>query len=166
MASERIGNSSPLDSWELDREIVLSRVIAAPRELVFKVWTDPQHLPIWFGPEGFKVETLEIDIRVGGQWRFVFVGPDGTRYDNRVVFLKIEPPYLLEVNHGADKDDDPNLFRTIVTFDEQSNGKTVVTLRQLHPTKARRQGAIGFGAVELGYQTLDKLARHVETLKG
>lgn len=166
MASERIGSSSPLDSWELDREIVLSRVIAAPRELVFKVWTDPQHLPMWFGPEGFKVETHEIDIRVGGQWRFVFVGPDGTRYDNRMVFLKIEPPRLLEMNHGADTDDDPNRFRTIVTFDEQSNGKTVVTLRQLHPTKAHRYGAIGFGAVEFGYQTLDKLARHVDALKG
>jgi uncharacterized protein YndB with AHSA1/START domain len=121
---------------------------------------------MWFGPEGFKVETHEIDIRVGGQWRFVFVGPDGTRYDNRMVFLKIEPPHLLEMNHGADTDDDPNRFRTIVTFDEQSNGKTVVTLRQLHPTKAHRDGAIGFGAVEFGYQTLDKLARHVDALKG
>ena len=166
MASERIGSSSPLDSWELDREIVLSRVIAAPRELVFKVWTDPQHLPMWFGPEGFKVETHEIDIRVGGRWRFVFVGPDGTRYDNRMVFLRIEPPNLLEMDHGTDTDDDPNRFRVIVTFDEQSNGKTVVTLRQLHPTKARRVWAIGFGAVEFGYQTLDKLARHVDALKG
>lgn len=161
MASDLSGNNSPLDLWELDREIVLSRVIAAPRELVFKVWTDPRHLPMWFGPEGFTVETREIDIRVGGRWRFVFVGPDGTRYDNRMVFLKIEPPRLIEVNHGADRDDDPNLFRTIVTFDEQSNGKTVVTLRQLHPTKARRSAAIGFGAVEFGYQTLDKLAGYV-----
>ncbi|WP_255467851.1 SRPBCC family protein [Reyranella sp. CPCC 100927] len=166
MARERTGSNSPLESWALDREIVLSRVIAAPRELVFKVWTDPQHLPKWFGPEGFKVETHEIDIQVGGRWRFVFVGPDGTRYDNRVVFLKIEPPHLLEMNHGADIDDDPNLFRTIVTFDEQSNGKTVVTLRQLHPTKAHRAGAIGFGAVEFGYQTLDKLAGYAEALKG
>lgn len=166
MASDRSGSSSPLDTWELDREIVLSRVVAALRELVFKVWTDPQHLPMWFGPEGFKVETREIDIRVGGRWRFVFEGPDGTRYDNRMVFLKIEPPHLLEVNHGADTDDDPNLFRTIITFDEQSNGKTVVTLRQLHPTKARRASAIRFGAVEFGYQTLDKLVRHVEALKG
>ena len=61
MARERIGSSSPLDSWALDREIVLSRVIAAPRDLVFRAWTDPQHLPMWFGPEGFKVETHEID---------------------------------------------------------------------------------------------------------
>ena len=166
MAREHVGSSSPLDSWALDREVVLSCVIAAPRELVFKAWTDPLHLPMWFGPEGFKVETHEIDIRVGGQWRFLFVGPDGTRYDNRMVFRKIEPPHLLEMDHGDDTDDDPNRFRTIVTFDEQSNGKTVVTLRQLLPTKARRDVTVGFGAVELGYQTLDKLARHVDALKG
>jgi len=159
------GNSSSLGSWALDREIVLSRVVAAPRELVFKVWTDPQHLPKWFGPEGFRVETQEIDIRVGGRWRFVFVGPDGKRYDNRMVFLKIEPPRLLEMDHGSDKDDDPARFRVIVTFDEQSNGKTVVTLRQLHPTKAQRDAKISFGAVEFGHQTLEKLARHVSGLK-
>jgi len=151
--------------WALDREIVLSRVIAAPRKLVFKAWTDPQHLPQWFGPAGFKVETQEIDIRVGGRWRFVFVAPDGTRYDNRMVFLKIETPHLLEMDHGKDKDDDPDRFRVIITFDEQSNGKTVITLRQLHPTSALRNAKIGFGAVELGLQTLDKLAQHVATMK-
>ncbi len=166
MARENIGSSSPLDTWALDREIVLSRVIAAPRELVFKVWTDPQHLPVWFGPEGFKVETHEIDIRVGGRWRFLFTGPDGTRWDNRMVFRKIEPPRLLEMDHGSDIDDDPNRFRMIITFDEQSNGKTVVTLRQLHPTRAQRDGGIGFGAVEFGYQTLDKLAQHAEAIMG
>lgn len=166
MESVTGSNSNALDSWASDREIVLSRVIAAPRDLVFKVWTDPQHLPKWFGPEGFSVETLEIDIRVGGMWRFIMVGPDGKRWDSRMVFLKIERPRLLEMDHGSDKDDDPNRFRTTVTFDEQSNGKTVVTLRQLHPTEAQRNGGISFGAVELGYQTLDKLARHVGGLAG
>jgi len=151
--------------WALDREIVLSRVVAAPRNLVFKAWTDPQHLPHWFGPAGFKVETQEIDIRAGGRWRFVFVAPDGTRYDNRMVFLKVEAPRLLEIDHGTDKDDDPGRFRVIVTFDEQSNGKTVVTLRQLHPTRAQRDAKISFGAVEFGHQTLDKLALHVAAMK-
>lgn len=151
-------------TWALDREIVLSRVIAAPRRLVFKAWTDPQHLPHWFGPAGFTLETQEIDIRVGGRWRFVFTGPDGTRYDNRMVFLKIEAPRLLEMDHGTDVDDDPGRFRVIVTFDEQGDGKTVVTLRQLHPTSAQREAGIRFGAVELGYQTLDKLARHVAAM--
>jgi uncharacterized protein YndB with AHSA1/START domain len=156
--------ASDRGAWALDREIVLSRVIAAPRSLVFKAWTDPEHLPRWFGPAGFRVETHEIDIRVGGRWRFVFFGPDGTRYDNRMVFLKIEAPRLLEMDHGTDKDDDPGRFRVIVTFDEQSDGKTVLTLRQLHPTKAQRDAGIGFGAVEFGYQTLDKLAKHLATM--
>ena len=151
-------------AWALDREIVLSRVVAAPRRLVFKAWTDAQHLPKWFGPAGFKLETQEIDIRVGGRWRFIFVGPDGTRYDNRMVFLRIEAPHLLEMDHGTDRDDDPGRFRVIVTFDEQGDGKTVVTLRQLHPTSAQRQAGIRFGAVELGYQTLDKLALHVAAM--
>ena len=152
--------------WALDREIVLSRVIAAPRALVFKAWTDPKHLPVWFGPAGFKVETQEIDIRVGGRWRFVFTGPDGTRWDNRMVFLKIEAPRLLVMDHGSDKDDDPGKFRVTVTFDAQKDGKTVITLRQLHPTSAQREAGIGFGAVEFGYQTLDKLAAHVAGMKG
>jgi uncharacterized protein YndB with AHSA1/START domain len=149
----------------MEREIVLSRVIAAPRHLVFKAWTDPEHLPVWFGPEGFTIETSEIDIRPGGRWRFVMVGPDGTRYDSRMTFLKVEAPRLLVMNHGADKDDDPDKFRAIVTFDEQSDGKTVITLRQLHPSKERRETVIGFGAVEYGYQTLDKLAKHVAAMK-
>lgn len=153
-----------LDTWALDREIVLSRVIAAPRALVFKAWSDPLHLPVWFGPAGFTVETLEIDIRVGGRWRFILIAPDGTRWDSRMVFLKIDAPRLLEMDHGLDKDDDPGKFRTLVTFDEQSDGKTVVTLRQLHPTKQQRDAGIGFGAVEFGYQTLEKLAQHAAAL--
>lgn len=158
--------NSPLENWSLDREIVLSRVVAAPRALVFRAWTDPAHVPLWFGPAGFSVETLEIDIRVGGRWRFVFTGPDGTRWDNRMTFLRVEAPSLLVMDHGSDKDDDPGKFRVTVTFDEQSDGKTVVTLRQLHPTKAQRDAGIGFGAVEFGYQTLDKLAAHAAGMRG
>lgn len=156
-------NDSPLSTWALDREIVLSRVIDAPRELVFAAWTDPRHLPQWFGPAGFKVETKSMDIRVGGEWRFNMMARDGKLYPNRMRFRRIEPPSLIEIDHGADQDDDSGMFRVTVTFDQQSNGKTVITLRQLHPTKALRDAKIGFGAVEFGHQTLDKLARHVET---
>ncbi|TAL03807.1 MAG: ATPase [Rhodospirillaceae bacterium] len=165
MPSANEKGSDARSTWALDREIVLSRVIAAPRSLVFKAWTDPRHLPRWFGPAGFKIETQEIDIRVGGRWRFVMVAPDGTRWDSRMVFLKVEAPHLLELDHGADKDDDPGRFRMIVTFEEQSDGKTVLTMRQLHPTVEQRNAGIGFGAVEFGYQTLDKLANHLTTMR-
>jgi uncharacterized protein YndB with AHSA1/START domain len=148
-------------TWELEREIVLSRVFDAPRELVFRAWTEKGRIGEWFGPKGFVCTTHEMDVKVGGRWRFDLVAPDGTRYDNRIDFLEVTPPERLVFDHGHDKDEDPARFRVTITFDEQSNRKTVVTLRQLHPTKALRDAKIGFGAVELGHQTLDKLAEYL-----
>jgi uncharacterized protein YndB with AHSA1/START domain len=144
-------------AWALDREIVLSRVLDAPRELVFKAWSDPKLVVQWFGPADFTTETLEIDIREGGRWRFIYTGPDGTRWENRMVFLRIDAPRLLEMEHGSDVDDDPARFHVTITFDEQSDGKCVLTMRQLHPTREQRDTTIGFGAVAIGYTTLDKL---------
>jgi uncharacterized protein YndB with AHSA1/START domain len=153
-------------TWDIEREIVLTRVFDAPRELVFKAWTDKEHLPKWFGPKGFSCSTHEIDIRVGGRWRFEMRSPDGKVFPNRMVFLEVKHPERIVLDHGSDKDDDPNKFRVTITFDEQSNKKTVVTMRQLHPTAEQRKAGIGFGAVELGYQTLDKLAEHLASLRG
>lgn len=152
-------------AWPLDREIVMARVVDADRETVFRAWTDPEQIVQWFGPSGFRNETEEIDIRVGGAWRFNIVAPDGTCFSSRMVFVRIEPFGLIEFIHGADIDDDPDAFRMLVTFDTQDNGKTVVTLRQMHPSAARRAIVVGFGAVEYGAQTWDKLAAHVENRK-
>ncbi len=158
--------TSPWRDWPLDREIVLTRLIDAPRELVYAAWTDPGQIQAWFGPEGFAIETHAIDLRPGGMWRFDMVAPDGTRYGNRMVFLRLEAPSFIEVEHGSDKDPDPDRFHMLVTFDQQGDGKTVLTLRQMHPSKERRATAIGFGAVAYGGQTLDKLARHLATRAG
>ncbi len=153
-----------LSQWSLDREIVLSRVIDAPRDLVFEAWSDPRHLPQWFGPKGFTIKTKEIDVREGGRWRFDMIAPDGTVYPNRMRFRRIEKPRLIEADHGADQDEAPGMFRFTITVDAHGD-KTVLTLRQLHPTAAQRETVIGFGAVELGYQTLDKLAAYVEAAR-
>ena len=150
-------------SWALDREIVLSRVFDAPRVLVFKAWTEKEHFARWFGPRGFTTTIHAADMRVGGMLRFDMLAPDGKCWDNRIVFLEMKRPELLVFDHGSDKDDDPNRFRVTITFDEQSDKKTVMTMRQLHPTAERRAIGIGFGAVELGYQTLDKLAEHLRS---
>jgi uncharacterized protein YndB with AHSA1/START domain len=62
-----------------DRELIINRVFNAPRELVYKTWTNPEHLPQWWGPKGFTITVQEIDVRPGGVWRFVMHGPDGVR---------------------------------------------------------------------------------------
>jgi uncharacterized protein YndB with AHSA1/START domain len=152
-------------AWPLDREIVFARVLDAPREAVWEAWTDPDQLTAWFGPAGMTIETREIAIRPGGVWRFDMVAADGTRYDNRMTFLILDRPHRIEVEHGADRDDDPGRFRMLVTFDAQGDGRTVLTLRQMHPSAAQRAATIGFGAVEYGGQTLDKLAAHLADRK-
>jgi uncharacterized protein YndB with AHSA1/START domain len=165
MTDSSTQTASAWAAWPLDREIVLARVIDAPRESVFDAWTDPAQLAAWFGPTGWTIETHETDIRAGGSWRFDMIGPDGARHESRMTFLRIDRPRLIEVDHGSDKDDDPGKFRMLVTFDEQTDGKTVLTLRQMHPTRAQRDATVGFGAVEFAAQTLDKLAHHLAARK-
>ena len=75
-----------------DREIVVTRLIDAPRELVFEAWTDPKHVDKWWGPRGFTSTTSEMDVRPGGIWRLVMHGPDGRDYPNHIVFEKSSNP--------------------------------------------------------------------------
>lgn len=153
--------SVPTDrtTWSLDRETVLVRVFDAPRTAVWAAWVGPD-IGEWFGPAGYTCTTHERDVKVGGRWRFEMVGPDGTVFPNRIEYLEIDPPAKLVFDHGDDSDDGRR-FLVTVTFDEQDDGKTVLTMRQLHATKEDRDMVIGFGAVELGLQTLDKLAAHL-----
>jgi len=157
------GASNITDSttWALDREIVLVRVLDAPRDAVFAAWTDPSAFCQWFGPEGFTCTVREMDVRQGGRARFDMISADGTVFTNRFDYLDVVPNERLVLDHGSDADDDPARFRVTITVDEQADGKSVLTLRQLHPTVAQRDAKLGFGAVELGLQTMDKLARHL-----
>ena len=148
-------------TWALDREIVLVRVFDAPRQAVFLAWTDADEFCQWFGPHGFTCTVREMDVRPGGRACFDMVSGDGTVYTNRFDYLDVVPAERLVLDHGSDTDDDPARFRVTITLDEQADGKTVLTLRQLHPTAQQRDATIGFGAVELGLQTMNKLAHHL-----
>ena len=150
-----------LDTWSLDREVVLVRVLNHPREKVFAAWMDPEALTAWYGPAGLDIESHEADIREGGLWRFDMVGSfEGKeqRFASLMRFLEIVPNERIVMDYGTPDPHDPDRFRVTVTFDAQGDGKTVLTLRQLHPTSERRRFVIGFGAVEYGMQTLDGLA--------
>ncbi|MET0397846.1 MAG: SRPBCC family protein [Longimicrobiaceae bacterium] len=146
-----------------DRELVLTRDFDAPRELVFRAYTDPEHLPHWWGPDGFRNTVHEIDVRPGGRWRFTMHGPDGTDYGNRIVYREVVRPERLEYAHGEDVDDDPALMQVTVTFDDLG-GRTRVTMRTVLATAAHRQAAEQFGAVELGNQTLRRLEAYLKTM--
>jgi uncharacterized protein YndB with AHSA1/START domain len=142
-----------------DREIVTTRLFDAPRELVFRAWTDAEHIGEWWGPKGFTTTTHEIDVRPGGAWRFVMHGPDGVDYDNKIVYLEIVEPERMVYVHGDEGD--PDQFQTTVTFEEQG-AKTKLTLRALFRSAAERDHVVKeFGAIEGAKQTLDRLGAYL-----
>lgn len=157
--------ADPFETWSLDREIVLAKVLKHPRDKVFAAWLDPAALAEWDGPAGLSIENHETDIRVGGVWRFDMLGMfEGReqRFANLMRFLEIVPSERIVVDYGTPDPNDPDRFRMTVTFDEQADGKTVLTMRQLHPSRERRQAVIDFGAVEYGMQTLEGLTSWLE----
>jgi uncharacterized protein YndB with AHSA1/START domain len=156
--------SGKADADTSDREMVITRVVDAPRELVFKAFTDPKHVVHWWGPNGFTNTIYEMDVRVGGLWRFMMHGPDGTDYPNWIRYTEILKPERLAYDHGSDEANAVAEFRTVVTFDDMGGGKTKVTLRAIFDTVKGYTDAKEFGAVEGGNQTLGRLAEYLKTM--
>jgi uncharacterized protein YndB with AHSA1/START domain len=143
------------------REIVISRVFAAPRELVWEVWTDPKHMVEWWGPEGFTMTIQQMDLRPGGAWRHILHGPDGTDYPGTGVFLEIVKPERIVYSLSGGRKGEVQ-FESTWTFEEQGE-KTKVTLRMFFPSAEMRDYAVKtYRAIEGGNQTLERLARHLE----
>src|SRR3954447_16178418 len=157
------GRGAPARSATADREIVISRTIDAPRELVFEAFTEVRHLSQWWGPEGFTTTTRAFEFRVGGSWDFVMHGPDGTDYQEGIVWNEIVPPERIALLHG-ERRDDPNAFSSVLTF-TVDGAATRIEMRTVFPTKELRDEAIEkYHAIEGGQQTLSKLADYVTAI--
>lgn len=144
------------------REIVITRLIDAPRELVFKAWTDPDHIAEWWGPKGFGATIHSMEVRKDGLWDFIMHGPDGVDYVNKIVYLEIDPPSRLVYSHSGEDGDEAMHFLDIVTF-ENVGGKTRLTLKMIFQTvEIREQIEREVGAVEGGNQTLDRLEQYLK----
>ncbi len=145
-----------------DRHIILTRLIAAAPQAVWRCWTDPAILPLWFGPQGFSCQTIEIDLRQGGLWRFAMTGPDGKIWPNRHRFSLYDAPNRLEFL--LDADDDASEPMQVVVVLEPEAGGTRITQTMTFPNADMRNGALAFGADRLGQTTLDKLAAQASVL--
>ena len=143
-----------------DRELMVSRLIEGPRDVVFEAFTEVQHLSRWWGPEGFTTTTRTFEFSEGGVWEFTMHGPDGTDYPNWIQWMEIRPPEVIVLRHGEGPDD-PEQFSSTFIFEEGTDA-TRVTLRSEFKTKALRdRAAEEYGAIEGANQTLDSLAAYV-----
>ena len=157
------GQDASVRSASADREIVITRVIDAPRELVFEAFTEVRHLSHWWGPRGFTTTTRAFEFRVGGEWVFVMRGPDGTDYQEWISWTDITPPDRIALLHGETRGD-PNAFESVLTF-TIVGAATRVEMRTVFPTKAFRDEVVEkYHAIEGGQQTLGKLAAYVEEI--
>src|SRR6478609_721793 len=158
------GRGAPAQSATADREIVISRVISAPRELVFEAFTEVRHLSRWWGPEGFSTTTRAFEFGVGGEWDFVMHGPDGTDYQEWISWVEIAPPERIALRHGQFRDD-PDTFESVITFTSDGSGETRIEMRTVFPSKELRDEAIErYRAIEGGRQTLSNLAAYVDEI--
>ena len=153
------------DHATADREIVISRDISAPRELVFEAFTEVRHLSRWWGPKGFTTTTRAFEFHVGGSWDFVMHGPDGTDYQEWISWTEIAPPERIALLHGEARGD-PNAFESVLTF-APDGAATRLEMRTVFRTKEQRDEAVEkYHAIQGGQQTLSNLAAYVtETVR-
>lgn len=145
------------------RTLEVSRLLSAPRERVFEVFTAPGHIDQWWGPDGFRNETHSMDFSVGGLWHYTMHGPDGKAWPNWIRYRTIERPLRITYEHGAELGE-PAHFEGEITF-EDMGAQTRITLRLVFPEIEAARAARSFGAIAGGEQTLARLEAYVSALR-
>jgi len=153
-------NKKETNSSTADRELIITRILNAPRELVWEVWTKPEHIKNWWGPNGFTNTISTMEVKPGGIWDLVMHGPDGTDYKNKSIYKEIVKPERIVFEHVTG----PN-FTATITFAEEGN-KTLLTWRMLFETAEQFQQVIKtFKADEGLKQNIEKLDVYLQHMK-
>lgn len=141
-----------------DCELAMTRVFKAPARTLFEVWTKPEHVRKWYGVRSTTVTVCEIDLRVGGAWRWVVAKPDGMEIAFSGKFLEIDPPRRLQRTEVFEAMPGAGSVVTL-TFDEK-DGQTTLTTHMLFQNKQHRDMCLKSG-MELGvkecYENIDRI---------
>lgn len=146
-----------------ERCIRITRDFDAPPALVFRAWTEREHIDRWFGPEDFTTTTTSMDVRVGGKWRYVMRGPDGTDYANLITYRKIDPPARLVYTHGA-TENDPGQFKVTLDFKELNGYTRLHMTMEFVSAQARRRVVDDYGAIDGARQTMARLDAYLDIM--
>lgn len=154
-----------------DRELVIVREFAAPRALVWRVWTEPAHVAQWFGPRGYHTTVSASDLRTGGKWRYVMHGPDGAEFPFGGVYQEVVPQVKYVSTDEFEGDyaaklpgvDLPKGMVVTTLFEDAGPGRTRVTIRVMHPTAEDRKKHEAMGVVAGWESSFECLDEHLAT---
>ncbi|MEX2397283.1 MAG: SRPBCC domain-containing protein [Balneolales bacterium] len=152
-----------------DRELIITRIFDAPRELVFETCSDCKHLNNWWGPRTWPLSYCKMDFREGGSWHYCMSGPnEGDESWGLVKYHEIvEPEKIVYTDYFSDKDGNvnENMPETLSAFVfSEQGGKTKVTIRGEYKTPEDLRKVLEMGMVDGMGETLDRLEEHLEVL--
>ena len=155
-----MANRNEIKNDTSDRELIITRLLNAPRELVWDVFTTPEHIKNWWGPNGFTNTIDKMDVKPGGEWEFVMHGPDGTDYKNKSIYKEIIRPERIVFEHVSG----PKFIATI-TFTAEGN-KTYLKCHMLFESAEQFQQVVKtFKADEGLKQNIVKLEEYLAGVK-
>lgn len=152
---------------ESPRELVISRIIDAPREKVFRAFADTKLLKQWFAPKPWTISSADIDLRTGGSCKFTMKSPEGQEFPNAGVYLEVIPNEKIvstDAYTAAWEPSEKPFFTAVMTFEDIGGGKTKYTARARHWTMEDRDAHEKMGFHEGWGQTADQLAELVAKL--
>lgn len=147
-----------------DREIVMTRVFDAPRDLVFEAHTSCEHMSQWWGPRKYEIVKCDVDFRPGGAWRIVQRGSEGDEHGFRGEFREIVRPERITWTFEYEPMPGHVSVQTVVF--EEHDGKTTLTATAVFDTVEDRDGMLQSGMEEGAAETYDRLAEYLEVLGG
>ena len=154
---------------ETDRErrvLTFERVFDAPRELVFKAFTEPRRLAEWFGPKGWTLPECDVDLRPGGEWRYCMLGPNGETSRGKSTYREIVPGERLvytDVFTDEAYNESPNMPHMLVTvtFSEDAPGKTRLRMRSEYGSLEELDKVMAMGMLQGMEETFERLDQHL-----
>lgn len=142
--------------------LIHTRILDAPRDLVWEVWTNPEHIKEWWGPNGFSLTTKSMNVKTGELWDFTMHGM-GRDWDNKIEYVEVKKPSLLSYKHKGGESEDYNFIVSV--FFEDLDGKTLLTMQSVFKSKAIIEELNRkVNAIEGGKQTLNRLENYLKLI--
>ena len=147
-----------------NRELKVSRLLNAPRELVWDAFTKPEHVKHWWGPDGFTNTISEMNVKKDGVWKLTMHGPDGRDYPNKIIYLEVVKPERIVYRHSDEEGTEGVSFLTTITFEAQGD-KTLLTMKGVFDTAEEKDRVVKeYGAAEGMIQTISRLAEYLKQM--